>query len=498
MYPLQQQIRAIRATSTPLVALQTPDPQATEKALVALLTTHESPAILRWDCVSGLRKLTPEGDMALQAMPCAQDSYAACDPKTVLSEIALCPADTIVILHNLPTLFDEFVVKQALQNLRDICKVRGILVLMLGAVVKLPVELQHDVVVLDEPLPNQAALEAIIRKAHEDQQAEVVAEVIDKAAEAVSGLSAFAAEQETHMAFTNGSLNLDSLWERKRVKVEQTPGLAIWRGGETFEDVAGLASIKEFYHRVMTGREAYRCIVWMDEVEKAMAGAAGGDLSGVSQDAHGVLLSYMEDTKATGTIALGAPGSGKSLLAKALGSTYGIPTVRFDLGGMKGSLMGQSEGMIRTALKVIQAISGGKALFMATSNNIAQISPEFKRRFKLGIFFYDLPTPEERPAIWDLYITKYDLQDAGPIPPDRDWTGADIAQCCQLAWQLRITLVEASKYVIPVAVSARERIEQLRKEASGRYLSASQPGLYTYQEPMLAVESSRRINAQRS
>lgn len=501
MYPLAKQIQAVRATSTPLVALQTPDPQATEQELKKLLTQHESPPMIRWDCVAGVRKLTPEGDMALQAMPCATDPFQATDPKTVLADIMLCPQDTIVILHNMTLLLDELVIKQALQNLRDRCKTMGILVLMLGSQVKLPAELQHDVVMLDEPLPTQDALQAIIVQAHEDHQADIDDDLIMRAADAISGLSSFSAEQETHMAFEEGKLNLHLLWERKRVKVEQTPGLAIWRGGETFDDIAGLDAAKEFYHRIMTGRESYRCVVWLDEVEKAMAGAQGGDLSGVSQDAHGVLLSYMEDTKATGTIAVGPPGSGKSLTAKALGATYGIPTVRFDLGGMKGSLMGQSEGMIRGALKVIQAISGGKALFLATSNNIAHISPEFKRRFKLGIWMYDLPHAEERPAIWDLYIRKYALQDALPIPPDKDWTGADIAQCCQLAWQLMIPLVEAGKYVIPVAVSARERIEQLRKEASGRYLSASKPGLYTYQdvqEATLALSPTRRISAQRS
>jgi len=50
----------------------------------------------------------------------------------------------------------------------------------------------------------------------------------------------------------------------------------------------------------------------------------------------------------------------------------------------------------------------------------------------------------------------------------------------QLADRLGLFLEEAARFVVPVSVSAREKIQALRQEASGRYLSASTPGVYHY------------------
>jgi hypothetical protein len=50
-----------------------------------------------------------------------------------------------------------------------------------------------------------------------------------------------------------------------------------------------------------------------------------------------------------------------------------------------------------------------------------------------------------------------------------------------LAWRLRSSLREASEYIVPVARSAAQQIEALRMQASGRFISASSPGIYRYE-----------------
>jgi len=72
------------------------------------------------------------------------------------------------------------------------------------------------------------------------------------------------------------------------------------------------------------------------------------------------MLTWMQDHEADGMILLGQPGSAKSARAKATGNTAGIPTIAFDLTAMESSLVGASGDRLRTALKVVEAVSQGR------------------------------------------------------------------------------------------------------------------------------------------
>jgi hypothetical protein len=67
-------------------------------------------------------------------------------------------------------------------------------------------------------------------------------------------------------------------------------------------------------------------------------------------------------------------------------------------------------------------------------------------------------------------------------PDDTNWTGAEIKSCCRLASLLDVPLVQAAQNVVPVAVTAGDKIEGLRQWASGRCLSADRAGVYARQE----------------
>jgi len=90
-----------------------------------------------------------------------------------------------------------------------------------------------------------------------------------------------------------------------------------------------------------------------------------------------------------------------------------------DFGAMEGSLVGESEGMIRHAIAVIKAVGQGHAYFIATSNNASVMRPEVQRRFTDGMFFFDVPSDEERKACWAFYMKKYELK-RQPMPKIRD------------------------------------------------------------------------------
>jgi hypothetical protein len=61
-------------------------------------------------------------------------------------------------------------------------------------------------------------------------------------------------------------------------------------------------------------------------------------------------------------------------------------------------------------------------------------------------------------------------------PHDTNCTGAEINSCCRLASLLDVPLVQAAQNVVPVAVTAGDKIEGLRQWASGRCLSADREG----------------------
>jgi SpoVK/Ycf46/Vps4 family AAA+-type ATPase len=98
----------------------------------------------------------------------------------------------------------------------------------------------------------------------------------------------------------------------------------------------------------------------------------------------------------------------------------------------KVGIVGESGKNLRSALKVIECVSNVRIFVIAPCNQMAPLSPELRRRFKMGTFFFDLPTAEERKAIWALCLKKFSL--TGDLPDDSGWTDAEIAQCCELAW----------------------------------------------------------------
>ncbi len=210
-----------------------------------------------------------------------------------------------------------------------------------------------------------------------------------------------------------------------------------------------------------------------------------------------------------------------SAFAKALGKATQRPTILMDVGAMMGSLVGETEHNVRNALRTVDAMApavllvdevekafagGGSSgnldsgvsarmfgsmltwlsdhtsdvFTMVTSNNISLLPPEFARAERFdALYFFDLPTSEEREAIWQIYLKMYGLEKQKRVRiNDADWTGAEIRECCRLAAIMECSLSEASMYIVPYARTSAEPLKNLREWANGRCLSTSSPGLF--------------------
>jgi hypothetical protein len=354
---------------------------------------------------------------------------------------------------------------------------------LLGPDIELPLELQNDVLVLTEPLPDRAELTDILAGVYEDAGVEAPDDdYMRPEVEALEGLPAFAAYQASARAMKKDGASLEILRSTKRQMISQTPGLQILEPTERFEHMAGVDNLIEWGRRVIMGPRSPRGYVFIDEIEKAMGGAVGGaqDSSGVAQDFLGQTLTYMDGPDVTGCLLVGVAGTGKSMFAKAMSAEAGVPCITLDLGGMKGSLVGQSEQQYRKALEVIQAVTGGEVMFVATSNNIQALPPELKRRFRAGTFFFDLSTRAELKKAWQYHRGVWLHQDAGEgLPNDTGWTPAEVRNCCEQSYRLGISLEAAAGYIVPVSVSGKAAIAAMRDDADGSYIDAAVAGVYT-------------------
>ncbi len=189
-----------------------------------------------------------------------------------------------------------------------------------------------------------------------------------------------------------------------------------------------------------------------------------------------------------------------------------------DVGSLMGSLVGQSEERTRQALRIIDAMAPCVAMIdevekafagvnshgdsgvtsrmfgtflswlndhtsdvfvVCTANDVSKLPPEFGRSERFdGIFFLDLPGREEKDAIWNIYLDQFEIDRNQRMPDDVNWTGAEIKACCRLSALLDVPLIQSAQNVVPVAVTAAESVDRLRTWASGRCLSAQQPGIY--------------------
>jgi hypothetical protein len=492
-------IKEYRSHGVPLLALECADPTEVTVAAVNEMSGNGNPApIMVWDMVKGLEGVNDAGTQAAATINKGPDAAIATgNPVECLRALTGCPNRSVVVMYGMASLLQrEPAIVQALWNLRSDIKPSGsIVVLTVPLGYKLPSELSNDVMTAVVPLPDEKRLGEIVNKMHDCAEIERPDEEgFARAVDAVVGLAAFPAEQTVAMSISKNGMDLVDLWERKRRMIEQTPGLSVWRGAEKFVDVGGCDNVKSFFLKLLAGKRRPRCILFIDEIEKGMAGSAS-DSSGVSQALLGYSLTWMQNTNATGAMFIGPPGAAKSMFSKAVGNEAGCPTIAFDYGAMKGSLVGESEARIRAAYQIVDAIGQGRVLCLATCNSIGVLPPELRRRYTLGTFYFDLPTDAERREIWNIWAGKYELDPGQTLPPCEGWTGAEIRQCCDIADRLGISLAEAAAFVVPVAVSAADKIEELRRQATGRFLSANYSGIYQYQK-VATSGRSRQINVE--
>jgi len=516
-------------TATPLVLINTFDARATQRNIIQILGDAKSAdkktslltqtGLSQWDICQGLRGANELGrtqikqflamsKTPIEALYMAENLYkvlAAAAPDVL--------RDHFTFVFNAHKFWGNATEVQGLWNLRDVLSDKGsMLILLASPGATLPEEIAQDVMFLDEPLPNDAQVEAIITKAYSN--AKVLAEankqkipdalpadVLNKSKAALNGLPAFPIAQSSALCLDamTGKMDVTELWDQKRQTISQRAGLSMFeREGVSLANLDDMENVINFLQRYNAGPESPNIILRFDELEKAFAGS-GTDLSGDATKLTGSILSWFQDKRIHGIIFVGVPGCGKSELIYAWAKAVGKPVVNVDIPGMQGSLLGQSMANLQAAEKTIDAMGGGKVLAIASVNDINKLPAPLIRRFDLSTFFFDIPKTEQaRVNILNIHRAKYKINPKDKTPDMKLWTGSDIENCCKRSYMLGENLTDAARNVVRVMVARREEMDQLRRDADNKYISASAPGVYEYydpfDEPMKEVEeSSRRL-----
>jgi SpoVK/Ycf46/Vps4 family AAA+-type ATPase len=119
-----------------------------------------------------------------------------------------------------------------------------------------------------------------------------------------------------------------------------------------------------------------------------------------------------------------------------------------------------------------------EAFFVGTCNDASKLRPEFARAERFdGVFFVDPSGREQKDGIWSIDTRQFGLDVKQTRPDEAQRTGAEIKSCCRLAALLDVPLFQAAQNVVPVAVTAGDKIESLRQWAPGRCLSADRAGV---------------------
>ena len=411
------------------------------------------------------------------------------------------PIDAILYLNNLKD-FSIFIFHDFHKFLNSVefirafkigyltAKEKGITLVFPVPEIKIPADIERDLVIMDFPLPDEKQIYSLAKDIIKENSLDI--EIHEKDIATAKGLTINEVENAIALSIIKSKKVDKRILENQKLQAIRKNGLIEIYKPVNPDEIGGLNNLKKYISNRKKGFE-----------DKNLPTPRGIILTGV-------------------------PGTGKSLSAKATASILEIPLVKLDFSSLKSSYVGESERRLKDALKIIDSISpvvvwideiekalggvassnktdGGttSAMFgifltwmqeskfpkyiVATSNDIEDLMTISQgaliRRFD-DIFFVDLPSLEERREILSIMNKKYKCN----IPLNvadmlENFTGAEIEKV--VISSLYDGLDEAIKSIKPIYLQNKDVIEKFRKWAK------------VYAKPANKVKTSNQSKARK-
>lgn len=429
--PFQRKLFEYVSSGAPCVLIQTPEEDRCLAEILALMVAMPGGKnqLFKWTATTGTRKEfppPPEGTVPVELVKPGPGSlpeaakwrppfHGSTRGPMGVTLYVFCDTHTWPIKES-PTL------NRAIRDLVDDAGSMHYTVLLIGPRVDVPDTFEKKTVVLPFDLPNEDVLAGAVkqmeRNLRDENHIDVPSYDLQMVSRSLAGLTVAEANNVLALSASlhNGAFHVPRLHEEKVRAVRRTGTLEILEN-VPIEQIGGLDKLK----------------AWLRKRTRAFTNEARG---------YGLPMPR-------GMLAIGPPGTGKSLIAKAVGSILGVPVLRMDIGAMFGSLVGESERRMRDAIKMCESVApcvlnvdeidkgfagntAGEAsgdsgtsrrvlgnfltwlqekttyvYVVATANSVLGLPPELLRKGRFDeLWFIDLPTPAEREVIFAIHLEK--------------------------------------------------------------------------------------------
>lgn len=433
--------------------------------------------------------------------------------------------NTIFVLKDFHLHFDKILNIRLLRNAWNKLKRLGNMIAFVGHKYAVPGELQKEIQLLDYDLPNIEALterlmyiKGSVDKGREDEGKPPVAidnSTIEAAVEAARGMTSIEAENAFASAWAEiGKFNstfVEAVFKEKIAQLKKNGLLTYMEPNISFDNVGGMQGLKN----------------WLTTRKKAYA-----------KEARAYNLPLPK-----GMLLASVPGTGKSLICKAIAKEFDCPLFALDIGSVFDSLVGNSEKNMREIIKTVEsigkcvilideiekslsnnAVSGSgdsgvssrifgtflswlndrtnPAFIVATTNNHTLLPAALIRKGRFDqLFWVDLPTADERKEIFNVVIKKYnrdpkDFSIKTLVAGSDNFTGAEIEEVFKDALYKAFDageeindghVTEVLSEFIPFAVSHEEDLKIMRRQAQGKLVMVTSKG-----DPIADVQKNMR------
>lgn len=495
---MKEELNILIKAQYPLIYLVTSEEERAEDAIAKITAeqiSKETRRVFVWTVTHGIVEYHNQNRQAVQ--------HNTVSPEAAIEWVMRQKEDGVYIFKDLHPYLESPPVTRWLRDAILSFKGTNKVIILMSPYHKTPLELEKDVVVLDFPLPQAHELDQVLEQAlRKSKGKRLTPEVKEKLRRAALGLTIDEAEKVYRKAWVKaGRLTeeeVEIVLSEKKQLIRRNGILEYMEEDETINGVGGLEELKR----------------WLKQRSDAF-----------SEKARGYGLPQPK-----GMLILGVPGCGKSLIAKTTSKLWGLPLLRLDMGRVyDGSTVGKSEANLRSALKTAESISptilfideldkafagsagsgdsdGGTSsrifgsfltwmqekdspvFVMATANRLDRLPGEFLRKGRFDeIFFVDLPSPEEREAIFKIHlgkrredISRFDLGQLANVSDG--FSGAEIEQAIVAAMYeafaqdrefTQLDIIAAIKSTLPISRTMTEQVTALRDWARQRARPAS-------------------------